>query len=169
MAALAAAWRLGRRNGAPVSADWRVAVDELSQAITAPESSPGRSGLDGPAGHGPFSYVSTTEAASTLGITVRAVQMRCEKGTLPATRVGRVWLVKDGEQGMVTKQEAAAPVRYRVRAALVSVKTEALVGVASGRNGYTFVSLYRGSVIPGDVPVEDVRRLLADGLIEEVA
>lgn len=44
--------------------------------------------------HGPLPpVISVTEAANILSITTQAVHKRIKAGTLPATRVGNVWII----------------------------------------------------------------------------
>lgn len=60
-----------------------------------------------------------------------------------------------------------APARYRVTAACVSVKTSSM-GPFHSRTGVVVVMLYRGSVLPADVPAAQIARLLSLEMIEEV-
>lgn len=56
--------------------------------------------------------------------------------------------------------------RYRVIGPCVQAKTTDRGGLP-GR-GYTVALLYRGSLLPTDTPIDQVKHLLAEGLIEEV-
>jgi len=67
---------------------------------------------------------------------------------------------------MTTKAE---PKRYRVTAECVLVKTGALAAAGiAGRTGQTLITCYRDSLLPEDVPVEDVERLVGRGMVEEI-
>ena len=90
LAALAAAWRLARRNGRGMPADWRAALTELAAVA----SSERTKGAPLPMPLPRSEWIGTDEAARRLDVTPRAVQMRCRRGTLPARRVGRQWLVE---------------------------------------------------------------------------
>ena len=68
-----------------------------------------------------------------------------------------------------TAEPAAEAPRYRVSGKYVTVKTAGLAGMTPSRSGYAVVGLYRGALLPVDVTAADVTRLLARGLIEEVA
>lgn len=87
---MAATHRLARRNGSPLPPDWQVAVMEL--AVVA--SSERTKGAPLPLPLPRSEWIGTDEAARRLDVTPRAVQLRCQRGTLPARRVGRQWLVE---------------------------------------------------------------------------
>jgi excisionase family DNA binding protein len=42
-------------------------------------------------------YVTTTEAASRLGLTVSGVRIACQRGTMRAEKIGRDWLIPESE------------------------------------------------------------------------
>lgn len=68
---------------------------------------------------------------------------------------------------MAAQAEARAK-SYRVVAPYITVKTGSLAGIIPGRTGYASAGIYRGALLPADAPADDVARLLAGGLIEEV-
>lgn len=60
---------------------------------------------------------------------------------------------------------------YRVVAPYITARTSASIGIYDLRGrpaSSVIVGLYKGALLPPDVPADDVARLLADGLIEEV-
>jgi excisionase family DNA binding protein len=77
-----------RRNGRPLPDDIRQALAELDTARSASGTTVDSEAVPVRA------YESVADAALRLGITDRAVRKRCAAGRLPATRVGRVWLVE---------------------------------------------------------------------------
>ena len=62
----------------------------------------------------------------------------------------------------------APPTRYRVTAEYIMVKTAGLAGIIPGRGGYCVVGLYRGALLPADVPAESIEHHLSSGMIEAV-
>ena len=67
-----------------------------------------------------------------------------------------------------TKSESEAPPRYRVTAPYITVKTGGLAGIIPGRGGFTVVGIYKDGLLPTDAPLEDVARLLRQGMVEAV-
>ena len=59
------------------------------------------------------------------------------------------------------------PTRYRITGACVTVKTATGAG-AIGRGGPVVATLYRGSMLPADVPPAQVARLLGMDMIEAI-
>ena len=94
LTALALGWQraAARRNGLPVPEAWQRAFLELSAVAGSPERTDSAPGLL-PVPPLP-EEVDVLTAAERLGVSRRAVQARCARGTLPARRVGRSWLVR---------------------------------------------------------------------------
>ena len=94
LTALALGWQraAARRNGLPVPEVWRRAFLELSAVAGSPERTDPAPAV--PALTSLVQEVDVVEAARRLGVSRRAVQARCARGTLPARRVGRSWLVR---------------------------------------------------------------------------
>jgi excisionase family DNA binding protein len=56
--------------------------------------------------------VSVMEAASRLGVSPRAVQKAIQGGSLPASRVGRIWLID--EQDLAVARPSSRPMSQRI-------------------------------------------------------
>jgi excisionase family DNA binding protein len=54
-------------------------------------------------------FVAVVDAAKTLGVTTRQVRNLCENGTLPATKVGRDWIIKRSDLVSVPKIRKPGP------------------------------------------------------------
>lgn len=158
-----------RHNGLPMPPDILRALDELDAAAAVSHE---RQNLaaDLPA---PGEFLTVGQAARRLGVSNRTVERQATAGLLPARRVRRAWLILMNGDAMAQQATAAtqaeAPPRYRVTGALITVKTASLAGIVPGRTGYAFVSLYKGALLPADVPEESIKRHLEMGAIEEVA
>jgi excisionase family DNA binding protein len=56
-------------------------------------------------------FVSTEEAAVILGMTGSGVRRRCEAGKIPATKVGRSWIIASSALAGVSRSKAGHPYR----------------------------------------------------------
>lgn len=165
--AIDAVLRRTKHNGTAPPPDLVRAVRELHAAAAV---SPSRQSLP-PIPAATVTYLSTRQAALRLGVSNRTVERRASAGLIPASRLGKSWRIHWNEESTMASQTepTEAPTQYRVTGELVTVRTGSLAGIVPGRGGYAFVSLYRGSLLPADVPEDAITRHLEQGLIEEVA
>jgi len=56
-----------------------------------------------------FNFISTSDTAKALGVSIRRVQAMCESGRLPAVKVGRDWVIKKSDLKLVKNRPPGRP------------------------------------------------------------
>jgi excisionase family DNA binding protein len=54
-------------------------------------------------------FISTKQAAEKLGVTIRRVQALVTSGKLPATRIGRDYLIKEADLKLIENRKVGRP------------------------------------------------------------
>jgi hypothetical protein len=100
------------------------------------------------------------------------VERRAVAGSVTARRVGeRTWQINmNGERMTTTSQTSAdrGPVRYRVLAPYVNVRTGGAGAAVGAREDAVNLGYYKNSILPPNVDREDVDRLLRKQMIEPI-